>query len=171
MRGGEDDRDPAPFFFSSTFLAAFSTLSAFLAADAAWLCSRSAFFFSTVACSLMEPLLLTRDGRRRRGERRRPLPRPHIVEVHCAAGAAEAPGDGVVGARRLVRRVEGAQVDALLFGANLGVEAATWPRANTTVAGGGAAAGRHPVVGDGAVAWEVERRDEGRQRRSDTRSD
>jgi hypothetical protein len=46
--------------------------------------------------------LLTRDGRRRRRERFRMLLRLDIVEVHRATGAAEAPGDHVVGAHRLV---------------------------------------------------------------------
>jgi hypothetical protein len=53
-----------------------------------------------------------------------------------AAGAAEAPGDDVVGARRLVRHLERTKADALLAGAGLGVEVAAWPRADVAVAGG-----------------------------------
>jgi hypothetical protein len=50
------------------------------------------------------------------------------MKIHCAAGAAEAPGDGIVGARRLVRHLERAEADALLAGADLGIEVAAWPR-------------------------------------------
>jgi hypothetical protein len=49
-------------------------------------------------------LLLTRDCRRWRREHLRLRARGDIVEVHAPARAAEVPGDGVVGARRLVRR-------------------------------------------------------------------
>jgi hypothetical protein len=43
------------------------------------------------------------------------LPRPDIVEIHRPSGAAEAPGDRVVRAHRLVRRLEGPEPDALIL--------------------------------------------------------
>jgi hypothetical protein len=68
------------------------------------------------------------------------LPRQHIVEVHRATGAAEAPGNRVVGAHRLVRRLECPQPDALVAAADLGVERVVRARADTSVAGARAAA-------------------------------
>jgi hypothetical protein len=56
-------------------------------------------------------LLLARDDRRRRRELLRLLPRPDVVKIHRPAGASEAPGDGVVLPRRLVRRVECPEAD------------------------------------------------------------
>jgi hypothetical protein len=53
--------------------------------------------------------------------------RPDIVEIHRPPGAAEAPGDRVVSARRLMRRLEGPEPDALAAAADLGVERAVWP--------------------------------------------
>jgi hypothetical protein len=50
--------------------------------------------------------------------------RRDVVEIHRPVRAAEAPGDRVVRARRLVRRLEGAEADALLAGVDLRVEGA-----------------------------------------------
>jgi hypothetical protein len=61
-------------------------------------------------------LLLARDSRRRWREHLRLRARRDIVEVHAPARAAEAPGDGIVGACRLMRGLEGAETDALLTG-------------------------------------------------------
>jgi hypothetical protein len=109
--------------------------------------------------------LLARDSRRRRRERFRLLPRPSFVEVHRATGAAEAAGDRVVGARRLVRRLERPKPDALIAAANLDVECAVRPRADTALAGARAAAGRHLVAWRSGARWAAERSEAGAAKR------
>jgi hypothetical protein len=76
------------------------------------------------------------------------------------------PGNRVIGARRLVRRLEGPKPDALVAAADLGVVRAVRPRADATVAGARAAAGRY-LDGGAMVRREVGGTERGGWQRSE----
>jgi hypothetical protein len=91
----------------------------------------------------MQVAVLLRDEVRLWREELRLLERLCLGEVHLAARAPEAPCRRVVRARRLLRRVEGAEREAEAGGANLGVEEPVRARAHAREAGGAAPARRH----------------------------